>query len=171
MNDYRPKLELPRTRMQKVANIVGYGVFIIGIIYSIINLATLPQEVPIHFNIAGEVDGWGSKYILLLLPFIGIVTLLALEALEKRPHVHNYTSTNINENNVYQHYELSIRTCNLVKNGTLVFLGLLQIEIVQSAKQASFTFGNFLLGILVVLLVLPIIWHITSLIKLKNNTN
>ena len=133
MYEYRPKLDLPRTRIQKVANIVGYGVFIIGIIYSIIYLPSLPAEVPIHFNIGGEVDGWGSKYTLLLLPFIGIVSFLALEAVEKRPHIHNYPSS-LDENNVYQHYALSIRTANLVKNGTLVIFGLLQFEIVQSAQ-------------------------------------
>ena len=168
MYDYRPKLDLPKTRMQKVANIVGYGIFIAGIIYSIINLATLPQQVPIHFNIAGEADGWGSKYILLLLPFIGIVTTLALEAVEKRPHIHNYSSR-MNENNVYQFYAISIRSLNLVKNGTLLIFGLLQIEMVQTAREADFTFGNIMMGLLVILIVLPILWHVISISKLKES--
>lgn len=31
---------------------------------------SLPEEVPIHWNAAGEVDGYGSKSSLLLLPFL-----------------------------------------------------------------------------------------------------
>ena len=166
MYDYRPKLSLPKTRLQKVANIIGYGTFIIGIIYSLFHLATLPAEVPIHFNFAGEADGWGSKYVLLVLPIIGIVTLLPLEAMEKRPHMHNYPSR-INESNVYQFYESSIRTMNLVKNGTLIIFGLLQIEIIQTARESSFTFGNILLGFIIFILVVPIIWHILSIRQIK----
>ena len=166
MNEYRPKLDLPKTRLQKVANIVGYGIFIAGIIYSIINLATLPQQVPIHFNIAGEADGWGSKYFLLVLPFITIVTTLALEAVEKRPHIHNH-SYRLNENNVYQFYAISIRSLNLVKNGTLIIFGILQFEMVQTAREADFTLGYVMMGLFLILLVLPILWHIISISKWK----
>jgi len=37
----------------------------LGIIWS-----SLPQEVPIHWNALGEIDGYGSKYTLLLLPIL-----------------------------------------------------------------------------------------------------
>ena len=166
MHDYRPEISLPKTTLQKIANGIGYGVFIISVLYSILNLPTLPSEVPIHFNFAGEADGWGSKYVLLLLPFVGIVTVLALEAVEKRPHVHNYPQ-HINESNVHQFYEISIRTANLIKNGTLVIFGLLQIEIVLGAKESSFTFGNMLFGTMIVIVLLPIAWHIFSMTQLK----
>ena len=123
-------------------------------------------KVPIHFNFAGEADGWGSKYVLLVLPLIGIVTVLALEAVEKRPHIHNYPHY-VNETNVRQFYAVSVRTSNLIKNGTLLIFSLLQIEIVQSAKEAQFIFGSTLVGIILVALFVPIGWHIYSSIQLK----
>jgi len=166
MHDYRPEMSLPKTTLQKIANGIGYGVFIISVLYSILNLPTLPSDVPIHFNFAGEVDGWGSKYVLLLLPFIGVVTVLALAAVEKRPHMHNYPQ-HINETNVRQFYEISIRTANLIKSGTLIIFGLLQIEIVLAAKESSVTFGNILFGAMIVFLILPIAWHIYSMVQLK----
>ena len=100
------------------------------------------------------------------MPFIAIVTTLALEAIEKRPHIHNY-SYRLNENNVYQFYAISIRSLNLVKNGTLIIFGMLQFEMVQTAREAAFTLGNVMMGLLVILLVLPILWHIISISKLK----
>ena len=166
MKEYRPEITIPKSTLQKIANVVGYGVFIMGVLYSIVSLPTLPSEVPIHFNFAGEADGWGSKYALLVLPLIGIVTVLALEAVEKRPHIHNYPHY-MNEANVRQFYEVSVRTSNLIKNGTLLIFGLIQIEIVQSAKSAPFTFGVTLGGIIAVVLFVPIVWHLYSSIQLK----
>lgn len=47
----------------------------------------LPDEVPVHFGINNQVDRWGSKYELLILPFvvmvIGIVFLLIARHLDK----------------------------------------------------------------------------------------
>ena len=166
MKEYRPDITIPKSTLQKIANAVGYGVFVVGVLYSIVSLPTLPSEVPIHFNFAGEADGWGSKYVLLVLPLIGIVTVLALEALEKRPHFHNYPHY-MNEANVRQFYAVSVRTSNLIKNGTLLIFGLLQIEIVQSAKEAQFIFGAILGGIVVVVLFVPIVWHFYSSFQLK----
>lgn len=47
----------------------------------------LPDEVPVHFDLNNNVDRWGSKYELLILPFIilviGIVFLLIARHLDK----------------------------------------------------------------------------------------
>ena len=166
MYEYRPEISLPKTTFQKIANIIGYGIFIGSAIYSILSLPILPSEVPIHFNLAGEVDGWGSKYFLLILPIIGFFSILALEAVEKRPHIHNYP-THINETNVHQFYRISIRSMNLVKNGMLLTFGLLQLEMVQSAKEASFALGSLLLPLLLLAVFVPIAWHIYSIVQIK----
>ncbi len=42
---------------------------------SLVWLQFLPDRVPLHYNFAGEIDRWGSKWELLLLP--GIVVLFA----------------------------------------------------------------------------------------------
>ena len=47
----------------------------------------MPDEVPVHFGINNQVDRWGSKYELLILPFtiiaIGIIFLLIAKHLDK----------------------------------------------------------------------------------------
>ena len=42
-------------------------------------------RVPVHFNAAGEVDGWGGKEALLLLPVIAIIVYAGMTALEMLP--------------------------------------------------------------------------------------
>ena len=166
MNPYRPVLQIPKTRLQTVANCIGYGLFVGSIIYVLIKLQSLPPQVPIHFNALGEEDGWGSKNVLLIFPFIALFLWLALEALEKNPHVHNYPS-HINEANVQQFYSISIRTTNLMKNGILIFFSLLQLDIVFSAQQQSFTLGILLMIVLSIVIVVPIVTHIMSIRKIN----
>lgn len=51
--------------------------WIISIIPLIITLAVLqfmPSSIPVHYNMAGEIDRWGSKYESLILPVIILLT-------------------------------------------------------------------------------------------------
>ena len=51
-------------------------------------LRFLPEQVPMHYNLQAEIDRWGPKWELLLLPGIllgmGLVTELAASAMERR---------------------------------------------------------------------------------------
>ena len=55
---------------------------------TLISFFFLPDEVPVHFNFNNQVDRWGSKYELLILPFIimflGIIFLLIANHLDKK---------------------------------------------------------------------------------------
>lgn len=50
-----PRLEVPKTRIEKILNMIGYGVYILVIIFLLIKLFQLPDEIPAHFNMSGEV--------------------------------------------------------------------------------------------------------------------
>lgn len=57
--------------MKKLKNISFYVVILFPIIYLLYKWNTYPDRVPVHWNLAGEVDRYGSKYeiwILVLLP-------------------------------------------------------------------------------------------------------
>lgn len=163
---YRPQIHLPKSKWQLRLNVIGYVVFIAAVVYSLIQLVSLPAEVPIHFNFAGEADGWGSKYFLLLLPFITVILTLVLEALEKNPQMHNYPDR-MNESNVMEFYRTSVQTLNVLKNGLLIIFGLLQLEIVLAAQQSSFAFGVLLPIFLGIVVIVPIVWHFVAISKIK----
>jgi uncharacterized membrane protein len=50
----------------------------------------LPGDIAIHFNTRGEPDGWGSRWLLLLLPFLGTAIFAALIGLARFPWTFNY---------------------------------------------------------------------------------
>ena len=166
MGDYRPELKIEKTAFRRICNVIGYGLFVIGVIISIGSIPFLPETVPIHFNLAGDADGWGSKYFLLVLPLIGIITTVALEAVENRPHMHNFP-VSLNESNVEAFYKLSTRTMNLMKNGILVLFSFLMIDIVMTARTEEAFFQEIILFLLVAIIIIPILSFFVSMRKVK----
>ena len=61
----RPKIELQLTQRDKILEVIGW-ILLIGIwILTFTNYFDLPETIPIHFNAAGEADGFGSKLSLI----------------------------------------------------------------------------------------------------------
>src|SRR5699024_8480384 len=92
------KLILTKTKSKIVWDIIGYAVFVGIVLFLIILLGELPEKVPAHFNGAGEVDRWGSRFDLWILPLVGLFTLLFLEIFERHPEMHNHPKR-MNESN------------------------------------------------------------------------
>jgi uncharacterized membrane protein len=63
-----------------------FGVMCVALMFILSALAYpyMGERVPIHWNLQGEIDGWGSPFIsLLITPLLGVVMLLLLTYLPK----------------------------------------------------------------------------------------
>ena len=79
----------PATRYQRIADILA-PVFLLGSIVTILILwHRLPEEIPTHYNAAGEIDGYGGRGTLLLMPIIGLVTDLVVALVGRFPRSWN----------------------------------------------------------------------------------
>ena len=59
--------------MTKIKKIV-YGILaVVPLIGTVFSLFFLPDSVPMHFDINHQVDRWGSKYEMLILPIIVLI--------------------------------------------------------------------------------------------------
>lgn len=65
----------------------------------------IPQEVPMHFNAAGQIDRWGSKAELLILPVIAWLLYLLMTVVEQFPGAWN-TGVKVTEENRERVYAL-----------------------------------------------------------------
>lgn len=75
MTDYQ-EVPPPATALEKQFKLGSLVILGVMLIYVITNLASLPDEIPIHFNAKGDADGWGSKLTLFFIP--GICAFLFL---------------------------------------------------------------------------------------------
>lgn len=163
---YRPILKLPKTRSEKIWDYIGGSIFILSIFYIILAWGKLPDEIPGHFNGLGEVDRWGSKIELFILPFIGLFLWIVMWLLEKAPYMHNYPSR-LDESNVKAFYLNSRKILNQVKNICLILFAFISIQMVRIGLGEVNSLGWWFLPIVLIGVFISIIKGFITSYKIK----
>ena len=140
-----PTVHTMKTKADKVWDGIALVLLAASILYSIVQWNVLPNQVPAHFNGAGEVDRYGSKWMLLLLPLIGMGMFGILDFLERHPQWHNYPQR-LNERNARQFYQNSRILLNRVKNISVVLFAYIQLEVVWVALQKRTELSMWIVG-------------------------
>ncbi|MFJ8262012.1 DUF1648 domain-containing protein [Rummeliibacillus sp. NPDC094406] len=168
MSDYwkRPKITISKTKSEWVWDIIGYIIYVSSILLLIFNWSVLPEKVPAHYNALGEVDRYGSKWELIILPCIGIFLLVFMQVLEKHPEAHNYPSR-LNESNAQQFYLHSRKLMNKIKNICLIIFSCIIFESISLSLGWGYDFGMWLLPIIFIATGIPIILGIMGQRKIK----
>lgn len=110
----RPIITIPPTAMNKIFDFIGLVGIVIMFVVIIQSFSALPNTIPVHFNIAGEPDGWGSKYTFWVFPILGLIMYIILTIVNKFPHTYNYVWP-INEQNAAQQYRLATQLMSFLK--------------------------------------------------------
>ncbi len=152
----RPKLRIARTKSEIIWDIIGYTFYLGSIVFLIFSWNALPDKVPAHFNMAGEVDRWGPKIELIILPIIGGFVAGLMHWFEKYPEIHNYPER-LNEVNAREFYLSSRKTMNQLKNICFIFFALSLVESMIIAKGLENPFGNWLLPVLLASMAIAIV--------------
>lgn len=162
----RPKINIPKTKSEWVWDIIGFLSYFGSIIFLVVLWSDLPEEVPGHFNAVGEVDRWGAKGELLILPVVGAFLTLLMQVLEKSPEVHNYPKR-LNESNAEQFYLCSRKLVNQLKNICLLLFSFILFESISIALGWESGFGKWFLPIMMIGTGIPIIVGIMAFRRIK----
>ena len=164
-NPKLPRIDIPKTRSEWMMDIVGYVALIIMAAILIMNWRDMPNEVPAHFDGSGNVDRWGSKMELLILPGIAIAMHFFLMVFEKFPQSHNYPER-LNESNREAFYQNSRQTLNYMRNIINILFAYIVYRTVAIALGDDAVIGWPFFAILIVMFVI-IIWKIIKTSKIK----
>lgn len=140
MNNNRPKIELEKTRREKIIELVGWIALFLMVLIPIFFYEKLPDVVPNHFGPDGKPDGFGSKAVIFLLPIIGIITYVGLFYMNKFPRSFNYPVKITSENTEIQ-YKIVTR---MIRNmNTFISISILYItcNIVYGAMHGEIGLG------------------------------
>ena len=111
----KPKLRIPKTKSEWAFDVIGYLALATMLAVLVFSWSVLPEQVPAHFGANGEVDRWGSKWELLIIPGIAIGMHFFMLVIEKFPKMHNYPER-FNEHNAVAFYTNSRQTLNYMRN-------------------------------------------------------
>jgi uncharacterized membrane protein len=146
----RPKIKIRRTTLDWIIEFAAFIFVIILILLPIINYSHLPETIPVHFNAAGEADGYGSKSTLWLLPVTGVFMWLMFTVLESFPQIYNFPVKITPENAVTQ-YRMATRLLRVLKTVILIIFSFISMKTMDTAGGSASGLGKAFLPVFLIL--------------------
>ena len=100
----------------------------------------LPAEIPTHFNSRGQVDAYGHKATLWILPLIGVFMYGLLTILVRNPAHYNYP-VKITEENAAAQYRLAVFLMDSMKALIMAMFAYLVFAMVDGARTGASNIG------------------------------
>jgi uncharacterized membrane protein len=147
----RPILSIPKTQTESLHIVISIAALLFTIIYLAIKWTDLPQTMPIHYNTSGEADGWGSKYVLIILPLVALALFIGFSILAKFPHKFNYLVqiTTENAHNQYLNARLLLSWINLE---IVLLFSYIEWKVIQGALEHSSRLGFVFFALIFIIL-------------------
>ena len=162
----RPGIKLALTTTDKTVEFVGWFLIIAiwGLI--IISYSNLPDTIPIHYNGAGQANGFGRKSNILMLPLIATILFIGLTILSKFPHIFNYPR-NINQDNALRQYTIATRMIRYLKLIIVIVFGLIALKTIQNENREADGLGVWFLPVTLGLFIIPLTYFVIKSYKTK----
>ena len=73
----------------KIISYISFAFLAIQMVLSIVIVA-IGETIPVHWNIYGEIDAYGSAYNILIVTFLNLLSYILLRWLSRHPEVCNF---------------------------------------------------------------------------------
>ena len=124
--------------IKKVLPILTLG---IGLSFAIIVGFSNVDIIPLHINIHGEVDNYGSKWELFILPAIALLIYLLTWWLERNPQLYNFP--NSKQHSRKEQEKIGVELISWLKVITVLMLVLIEILLIVKPYLVLWTTLSF----------------------------
>ena len=152
-------MKLKKTAWDWITETLSLALVFGTILYLIVMWKSIPDTIPAHYNAAGEVNRWGGKSELLMLPIIGGILYFFITLIQQYPQAWN-TGVTVTEENRERVYRI-LR--NLI--GTTKLMMLLVFSSLTVLSSLGLALPIWYLGVFLVLLFGSITFFIIQLSK------
>ena len=127
------------SKTDRILEALGWIMLIGTLMYLIIGWSSFPDQIPAHYNAAGEIDRYGSKWEIVFIEAVMWLLYLGIGPLEKYPEIWNtgVKVTPANREKVYCTLRYFIKTLKL--STTLIFAFLVITSLQGSHLPGWFT--------------------------------
>jgi uncharacterized membrane protein len=141
-----PKVKLKRTSLDWVIEVAGFSFLVVLIALPLIWYNKLPDTIPVHFNAAGEPDGYGGRATLWILPVTGLFMWLLFTVLEAFPQVYNFP-VKITPENIVTQYRMATRLIRILKSVILIIFSFISFQTIKTATGGASGLGKAFLPV------------------------
>jgi uncharacterized membrane protein len=153
-NPTRPRITLSLSTLDKRIELLS-KIFVAALwMITLFAFYHLPKIIPTHFNSKGQVDDYGNKLSILILPIIATVIYLGLTLLNKYPHLFNY-ATIITAENAHRQYTFATRMLRYLKLAILIIFSGIVLLTYLTSKGITNGLGGWFLPLCLLLVFVP----------------
>lgn len=128
----RPILDVPYSTQDLALEAVALVGFLLTIGLTVLFWSALPPLVPTHFGVTGEVDAWGDKRTILILPSVSLILYLMFTFACRYPHRFNYPWP-ITAQNARQQYRLACSLLAWFKAEVILLFSFMEWTTIRTA--------------------------------------
>ena len=154
----RSKITIRFTLFDLILEISGLVAVLAMWIFLIATYSGLPDMIPTHYNGSGQVDNFGGKSSILMLPVIATAVYAGMTILCRFPHVFNYPVI-ITENNAFFQYGNMVRMFRCLKLVLVLIFGYL---IFHTALNTGRGIGIWFTPVLLAVIFIPVIYFMAK---------
>lgn len=118
------KLKIADTRYHKIVNLTSLALLAGVFAFLFFCWDTLPDKIPAHYNLAGTIDRWGSRWELLACPVIAAGLYALISVVARFPQLWNTGVTVTEENRERVYLELKNLIVTMKLSIVLIFVFL-----------------------------------------------
>ncbi len=154
-----PKIDFEPPFRDKLLDLVGWILLAAfwGLVF--LNYSSLPEEIVIHYNGAGEADGWGPKWSILTLPAVATVLAVGLTVICRFPHGYNYP-VEITMENAEAQYRNAVLFMRILKLSVILIFILIGIETIGFPLGEGNILSKWFLPLTLLLIFGPVFYFV-----------
>lgn len=118
------------------------------LVATVVSLFFMPETVPVHFDINNQVDRWGSKYELLLLPIVALITGIVIIFTAKR--IDKKENSGNNNYKVFTTVGIIILALFNIITLYILYIGLTNAQTLDNMQVDIYSLLSLMFGIMFV---------------------
>lgn len=162
----RPKPQISLTTFDRILESGGIILLMMLWVLAFLNYLYSADIIPLHYDLAGNADGYGNKATLLLIPVIPTIVYFGLTFLNRYPHIFSYP-VKITEANAASQYTIATRTLRVLKISIIAIFTVDFLFTFLGTLGSGEGLGIWFLPLSLLLLVLPVIFELILSFKEK----
>lgn len=162
----RPKIRPEPSPLDIIIEIAGWLALSVLWIIILYNYRKLPGAIPVHYNAAGQVDHYGAKATIFLLPALGTVLFIGMTILNRFPRIFNYP-VRITEENAFRQYTMVTRMVRYLKLSIILIFTITTWNTLSIAFGRQNRLGILLLPLILFMIFVPLGYYIYKSFKSK----
>jgi uncharacterized membrane protein len=150
----RPKLTIELTPADRLLEGVSAALLILLWAGTLLFYSRLPEQIPTHFNAAGEADGFGSRQGIFALPAVATIIYIGMTLINRFPHLYNYPMQ-VTVENAARLYASATRLIRVLKLSVVIIFGSIVFLTYRSALTEAKGLGSWFLPLVLAVTLLP----------------